>query len=388
MKFENPQQSKTEKRAKLSGFTLVELLVVIAIIGILISLLLPAVQSAREAARRMQCSNQLKQIGLAVHTYHDANNAFPAFGMGTDWNSAYSPFVGLLPYMEQTARFSSIAASGFDDKPYMRSHQVTEEPNYLNPGFRGKWGVIICPSDGQAGGGNDTDPSPTSYCFSQGDYSPYYYYHASDYYSTYNPRTIFPECWVSSKNRNKNFSAMSDGTSNTLIVSERCTSMGTGEDMNVKSGYLGEVDTWTEPPSHCLSFKAGNTYRNLSDNVRPWSGQGKNAFYETNTCCSMNTILPPNSITCGFDYVKQPGRYTAFLPPTSNHTGGVNVTMGDASVRFVSDTINTGNLDFVRVDSSSGGLNWGYEKNVSGASPYGVWGAMGSINGGESTSLP
>src|SRR5512135_122792 len=100
------------------GFTLIELLVVIAVIGILVALLLPAVQAAREAARRMQCSNNLKQIGLALHNYHDANKKFP-FGSrggsswaqtgikdGTNWR------VSILPYLEQTALYSKLNFGG------------------------------------------------------------------------------------------------------------------------------------------------------------------------------------------------------------------------------------------------------------------------------------
>ena len=362
-------------KQKTTAFTLVELLVVIAIIGILISLLLPAVQSAREAARRMQCTNNLKQIGLAIHNYHSTYNACPAFGMGTDWNSAYSPFVGLLPFLEQMGRYELIAASNFNDKPYG-----------TNAAFFGKLGLLACPSDGQAGSIGDDQPTPTNYCFSQGDYSPYYYYHSGDYYSSYNPRTLFPECWVESKNRNKSFASATDGLSNTAIISERCTSLGTEEDQNVRSGYLGEVNTWTEPPSHCLSFKDGNKFKNLSSNIMPWSGQGRYFAYEINSCASFNTILPPNSISCGFDYVMKPGPYTAIIPPMSYHTGGVNICMGDGAVKFVSDTIHTGNLDFVRVDSQNGSQRWGYEKKVTGESPYGVWGGLGSINGGDTAS--
>jgi len=106
------------------GFTLVELLVVIAIIGILIALLLPAVQAAREAARRMQCTNNLKQIALALHNYHDARRSFPAVAGDGGVNNAIpvwvSIFVRLLPYIEQTARAELFDSATVGYYPYTR----------------------------------------------------------------------------------------------------------------------------------------------------------------------------------------------------------------------------------------------------------------------------
>jgi prepilin-type N-terminal cleavage/methylation domain-containing protein len=108
-------------KSRRNGFTLVELLVVIAIIGVLIALLLPAVQAAREAARRMQCTNNLKQIGIALHNYHDicdalpAVSAYPASSSAGKWRCGPSWLVTILPYIEQGSAYSSLVFSQSTD---------------------------------------------------------------------------------------------------------------------------------------------------------------------------------------------------------------------------------------------------------------------------------
>jgi prepilin-type N-terminal cleavage/methylation domain-containing protein len=166
----------SERRTRVRGLTLVELLVVIAIIGVLVSLLLPAVQAAREAARRMQCGSNLKQLGLALHNYHDTYGTFPyrqggtgqpAPGEGGPGNgNAGGGFIVLLPFFEQGPLYDQIAADGFGPRPW--------DANYA------PWQVgistLVCPSDQapvtihDAWYGNHE--GRTNYNFSSGDWIP------------------------------------------------------------------------------------------------------------------------------------------------------------------------------------------------------------------------
>ncbi|MDR1960412.1 MAG: DUF1559 domain-containing protein, partial [Planctomycetaceae bacterium] len=145
------------------AFTLVELLVVIAIIGILIALLLPAVQAAREAARRMQCSNNLKQVMLAMFNYEDAHKTFPGAGgrTGAPEYHALSSYIFTLPFFEQTARYDQIQT---DHPGFKQRHEA-----YSNcPGFS-------CPSDGNAKGVGPFNQHQTcNYVLNWGDSNNYF----------------------------------------------------------------------------------------------------------------------------------------------------------------------------------------------------------------------
>lgn len=342
------------------AFTLVELLVVIAIIGILIALLLPAVQAAREAARRMQCSNNMKQFGIALHNYHDVAKTFPAsrsqmrgVGTGTQW----SCHLHLLPYMEQTPRYEAVANSG-----------VTN-PWTANTVFVEKISPLLCPSDA---GGKSLAYAPTNIVICMGD-------------RTYNPNNTAPqdrnrmaisaESWSST-------SAITDGTSNTLALSEAVVAI-TASSTAVKGG-IAQVASLeaADPigkcglaaltdPANPKSFKSGIVVAATLHPTEPQQSFRGGRFWDGRPhYIGFQTVTPPNSPACSDPNANGDNPLKWLMPPTSNHSGGVMCAMFDGSVRFISDSIDCNGSSAAQVDRE-------------GPSPYGVWGAMGTPSGGE-----
>ena len=366
------------KTCKVYAFTLVELLVVIAIIGILIALLLPAVQAAREAARRMQCSNNFKQVGLALHNYHDSHRAFPAGscyfrGFRQNINTVDCPTNGampfMLPFMEQTAMYDLYVdyATRADADPALTSGYYAAWDLIEKDWFAQKIPVLLCPSDGESQQVTaQTSSSRTNVAQCAGDGLWTFARRADQEWtprSNVGPRGFFQrEVW-------KTMGSVSDGLSNTITFSERLVHVQGSVDLKRGIARYQPHDGEARPALCLANAYDPNNRRQIQAPASLWSGliwsngRAADAWF--------NCALPPNSVSCvaGSFNVHEWGAF----PPTSNHTGGVQVLFGDGSVHFVSDSIGTGNLNDAQV--------------TSGPSPWGVWGALGTINGGEAASL-
>ena len=374
-----------DKRRNLLAFTLVELLVVIAIIGVLIALLLPAVQAAREAARRMSCANKLKQLALAVHNYHDTTTALPAGRCGpygnktTAFPSRWSLFVAILPFIEMDQLYEELRTTDLRDGA---SADAWMDPfitlPITSPATKNIF-AYFCPSDGAAGKQSPNLQSGTNYRWCLGDNPagqptdspPDGGYHILGQRGPFGYYTFY------------NFSAVSDGLSNTLMFSERCLSSSDSTNKtreafvsygNGVGGFAGTSPSYLSDRSICLNSANGDEY-NSGLTLFSWSGHG--FIHGLGAVTSFVTVLPPNSASC----VQTTNSWNPLITPTSYHKGGVNAALMDGSVRFIEETINAGTLNTFP-DIATGTVG-----EVSGESPFGIWGAYGSRDGAESKSF-
>ncbi|GHT25632.1 prepilin-type N-terminal cleavage/methylation domain-containing protein [Planctomycetales bacterium] len=358
------------------AFTLVELLVVIAIIGVLIALLLPAVQAAREAARRMQCTNKLKQLSLSLHNYHDVQFSFPAGGMPYKYSSAaharYPIYWALFPYMELNAAYDAFLPEAWRE-PWNQYVFTTTQVNNYKP-----FDCLGCPSDVNSTYVDTNGQPRTNYISCNGDSATRLMDNSTSSGVGEYARGVFFAGAIF-----RNMSALEDGTSNTAVFSEQV--IGVTSAGNIIKGSILIPETTVVPnngdPSlinvqECLNRQNGTEYKTPLPSGVNLDGDETGKFYQG--CGIYNffsTAIKPNGPSCAGEANWEDK--LALKSATSNHSGGVNVGLGDGSVRFISDTVN----------NVTAGLSAAPSIKKTGTSDFGVWGALGSISGGESVSF-
>jgi prepilin-type N-terminal cleavage/methylation domain-containing protein len=338
-----------------TAFTLVELLVVIAIIGILIALLLPAVHAAREAARRMQCTNHLKQLALAAHNHHDALQCFPAESVGGD--SVPSGLFGtglsfrgrLLPYIEQSTLSGRIDMLDTDED----KHKPLSECRIA---------ILLCPSGSEVYQNFMGTPEPDAY-------TSHYFGIAGALgenpvtgrqYATDPGKTFFyglgpfANTGVIYVNSRVSFASITDGTTNTFLCGEiawngyggyqnwtRGTAPNTGTIPNLPLGMDGAALTSAKGIAENWPINVGRKMKRLDTITQKYWDSSNNQRVEVELVAGQGVSefgLSAGHGVSGFG---------------SNHVGGANFSLCDGSVRFVSDTTDTKTL--MSVASRNGG---------------------------------
>lgn len=310
------------------AFTLIELLVVIAIIGVLIALLLPAVQAAREAARRAQCTNNLKQIGLAFHNYHDSHNSLPPGRKSCCWGTW---LIFSLPYLEQQALYNSWNTQGDMRNPDLDWHLSYAGADNLTVTSTRVAGYL-CPSDPNSGNSPSPPIRTQNYVVNFGNTTEAQdevfsgvTFGGAPFTDIGCPNTFQGETTQQADGGGKptvNFAAFIDGLSNTILASENKIS----QDYDLRG-----FSHW----GYGCNFTTFNTPNSSQPDVLQSSGYCKYPLGRNPPCVAATQALPMMKTARGW------------------HPGDVNTLMGDGAVKFVKDTINV--FTWRALGSTSGG---------------------------------
>jgi prepilin-type N-terminal cleavage/methylation domain-containing protein/prepilin-type processing-associated H-X9-DG protein len=309
---------------KRHGFTLIELLVVIAIIAILIGLLVPAVQKVRESAARLQCQNNMKQLGLAMHGYHDVFRKLPSGSYDANtWGP--SALVFLLPHVEQSNIYRL-----FDTKQQSGSTLGGTTPTSNDIAGQYRIPLLQCPSDPQQG--ESTLFGWTSYHVNYG-----IWVWATGWDGVF-PPNFDPVSWTKSA-RHVRLTDIRDGTSNTGGLAEVCNGpydAGSARDARTDCFEYGKLTTKDVVQARAaLLAKDWRTAKFAGGWSPPWRYRGYPWREGSIWRGGYNHLLPPNS-ACW----RPNGDWWQLVTPASSwHDGGVNVVFCDGSVRFISESV-------------------------------------------------
>jgi len=420
------------KRTFNKGFTLVELLVVIAIIGILAGLLLPAIQQAREAARRMSCSSNIRQFGIGLLNYEYSFKMLPGFSAGYGVGSQtlgtgdtpgatalrWSGIIGMLPMMEQQVIYTRLDAGG--------NQRVNGQPETVGPygqrfalntsipanGWYAPWsgeyiptrtqiGFFRCPSDpGRFSASSQWSMARTNYAFCMGD-------GVAGADLGHRDQDVVRGAFC--KGQQYILASVSDGTSNTIMFGEIATQDSTNAggsaaaavNPKVQGRSIANIAGFTAPGISsqtpnlviCKQSSRGGIYPTL--NTTTMFGQTAGLRWLDSLVCftGFNTVIGPNGASCyaGTDQWGE-AQNQIIRTAASYHFGGAHVVTFDNSVKFIPNEIDTANatptalpIDYYAPGRNQNTSTWAMEQTTNWASPtpFGTWGAMGTRGAGD-----